>query len=356
MPTLQATLSIVQNYLATYNSLLPLFDSKTVLQIIRSWYQIRESRNAVNSALLNVVLALAQHTSAPGHFADGNNASMYLSNAQAFLTEVITHDIELINVQVILGLAILFGTADDLTPALTLVATGLRLAQKLGLHNSRGSEHLDPSLALQRSRVFWVAYILDRDISLRAGLAPIQLDTDIDLDLPPYGVENDRHLQFVPTSNSKWDFFRARVDLASIQGKVYDCVYSASARKYSREQKAESIASIFRLLDVWTSQIPCEFQEAALLQGDVAGLSQYLCVLYSIRLSCRTLVSFASYQDSFHYSRWLGHLQRYGDKVATGQLISYAPLPFGWQTLVAESREFLILFEKFGSKDPLFIQ
>ncbi|KAK2781193.1 hypothetical protein FQN53_000737 [Emmonsiellopsis sp. PD_33] len=355
LPPYQDVLPFFEHYLATFNAVLPLFCPGTLMETVRSWYQNPHSKDPVIWALINVVLALAHHISRPGELTPIGNPATYLNNAQSVLTEVIMRDTDLVNVQVLLGLVILFWTADDLSPALILIATALRLAHKLGLHTRKRSQHLSLGAALQRNRVFWIAYILDRDISLFARQAPIQLDSDIDLDLPPFEAKDDlTGFVFAADGHAKLNFFRARVELARIQGKVYECVYSASSQNSTSEERARNVAHISSMLDCWTSQIPSEFHTATLLQTDAYGLSRHMCILYSTRLSCRALISFASTWDSFHYSKWIGRWQDYGGKVVAGQAVSHAPVPQGWQTLVDECREYMRLHATVSLKDTFF--
>ncbi|KAK6074868.1 fungal specific transcription factor [Seiridium cupressi] len=356
LPPYMDVLPVVEHYLATFNSILPLFHPGTLLQKVQTWYQNPHSRNPVIWALINVVLALGHHTSRPCDTSLIGNAVTYLNNAQSVLTEVIMRDADLANVQVLLGLVVLFWTADDLGPALYLVSTALRLAHRLGFHSRKHSYQLSPIEALQRNRVFWIAYILDRDISLRDRLPPVQLDKDIDLDLPPFEAKDDlTGFIFAADGHTKMNFFRSRVDLATIQGKVYECVYSASAQKSTSEERAQHVAHISHMLDDWTSKIPPEFHTTKLLQADMPGLSRYFCLLYSTGLSCRALISFASAWDSFHYSRWMGHMKDYGGKVTAGQVILRAPVPQGWHTLVNECREYMRLHATVVPIDTFFI-
>ncbi|KAI0887886.1 fungal-specific transcription factor domain-containing protein [Annulohypoxylon maeteangense] len=307
--------------------------------------------------MINVVLALAHHTSRSGDITSTGSTETYLNNAQSVLTQVIMRETTLINVQILIGMVILFWTADDLRPALVLIATALRLAHRLGFHSRKSSENLGQTESIQQNRVFWMAYILDRDMSLYSKLAPVQLDSEIDLDLPPLEAEDDlAGFIFAPDGCTKMNFFRARVELARIQGKVYECVYSAAAQKASSEEKSQNIAQVFAILNTWSSQIPQEFSASILSQANMPVLSRYLCILYSTRLSCRALVSFASTCDSFHYSRWMGHLRDYGGKVAAGQEASHAPMPQGWQILVEECREYMTLSTTVVPRDNFFIR
>lgn len=357
LPSLQEVLPVVERYLATFNSILPLFHPATLLQTVKNWYQNPHSRDPVTWAIINVVLAVIHHTSGPNDWLPIGNTATYLNNIKSVLTEIIMRDTGLANVQIVLGLAILFWSAEDSGPALILIGTALRLAHSLGLHTRKSSRHYSSTLALQRTRVFWIAYILDRDISLQSKLAPVQLDSDIDLDLPPSEAEDDlAGFVFAADGQTKINYFRARVELARIQGYVYDSIYSVSAQNQSSEERAQSTARIIRLLDDWSSRIPLGFHSETLSQSNYPELSRYFCILYSTRLSCRALLSYGSASDSYHYSEWMQRLQDYGGEVATGRVISRAPVPHGWQTLADASREYIRLFRTLTSMDTFFMR
>ena len=202
-----------------------------------------------------------------------------------------------------------------------------------------------------------MAYILDRDISVQARVAPIQLDSDIDLDLPPFELGDDL-AGFIFTANGEasMNFFRARAQLARIQGKVYEYVFSISAQKATHDERASNISHIFHALDDWSDQVPLAFWPSALSQTSSSGLPRYLCMLYAVRLQCRALVSHGCLSDSFHYSRWVADVRDYGEIITAGQdVLSQAPMSQGWETLVDESRAYLELFATVMTKDAFLV-
>lgn len=259
------------------------------------------------------------------------------------------------HVQVLIGLSMLFRTSSEPTPAIVLIATALRLAHKLGLHR-RYPQQYDPGTCQQRDRVFWIAYILDRSISAQARISPIQLDSDIDVDLPPLEPLCGDMGGFVITNDGqpKFNFFRALVQMARIQGFVHKYVYSGSAQKYSATERAHNIAYVLRELDAWTAQIPPDFHPTALLESENSELTRQLCMLFAARLSCRAMVSYGSLRDSFHYSWWVESLQDYGERIAGGDSFGLLENQQGWDALINESREFLTFFMRFGPKDAIF--
>lgn len=353
LPPLQETLPAVETYLATFNSVLPLFHPAKLLHSVKSWYDAPLSqRNCATWAAINVVLALAhRQVSSDQATLPNKNTAHYLHKAQSVLTEVIMGKTDLVSVQLLLGLVILFQGTRNLKPATMLIVVALRLVHELGLHTRRGSESLDPSTALERDRVFWMAYVLDRDISMRTGQPPVQLETDIDLELPSFEPEDGAGLVFTANHCSNLNFFRARVQLARIQGKVYELMLSLPAKNLDSYQRGENMARLHYMLDNWASQIPKKFRPNAILETCEPGSFRNLGILYATHLSCRSQVCRAHIMET----QWLESLQDFGQKPMQQRIIEPVLLPQGWQGFVAESREYMRLFMGIERKDPAFV-
>ncbi|KAI0436762.1 hypothetical protein F4803DRAFT_541156 [Xylaria telfairii] len=355
LESLHDVLPVVEWYLTTSNSFLPLFDPSSLLTAVKDWYCKPHAREPAVWAMINVVIALAHHNGYSGRKPHSINDTTYIKNAQSVLTDAIAHETSLTHIQVLIGLSMLFRTSSEPTPAVVLIATALRLAHKLGLHRKSLDQH-DSALRLQRDRVFWIAYILDRSISTQTSISPVQRDSDIDLDLPPLEPVDDDLAGFVITNDgrTKFNFLRASVQMARIQGLVHDYVYSVPGQNSSPTEKARNIALIHQELDAWTTQVPPEFHPTALQQSGSFDVSRHFCMAYSARLSCRVFVSYGTAADRYHYSKWVENLQNYGASLAAGQSVSRAPDQQGWLTLINQSREFLKLFMKFKSRDAVF--
>jgi hypothetical protein len=149
----------------------------------------------------------------------------------------------------------------------------MRLAHKIGLHSRASSQHLDSSTIRQRSCVFWIAYILDKHLSICTKQPSIQLDDDIDIDLPSpefdghqldkaHILENTMHeTGIIATVNgaARINYFLARIQLAVIEGGIYDYLYSVRSQKRSHEERARALESVARALELWSAAIPPEF-------------------------------------------------------------------------------------------------
>ncbi|TRX96307.1 hypothetical protein FHL15_002579 [Xylaria flabelliformis] len=348
-------LPVVEWYLTTSNSFLPLFDPSALLTAVKDWYYKPHTRQPAVWAMINVVLALAHHNGYSGRNSRSINDTTYIKNAQSVLSDAIAQKTNLTHVQVLIGLSMLFRTANEPTPAVVLIATAIRLAQKLGLHRKSLDRH-DSALRLQKERVFWIAYILDRSISAQTAISPVQRDIDIELDLPPLEPVNDDLAGFVVLSDghTKFNFLRASIQMARIQGLVHESIYSAPGQNRSSTQKAHNIRLIHQELDAWTAQVPLEFHPTTLQLSERPEVLRHFCMVYSARLSRRAFISYGTAADIYHYSHWIQRLQNYGESLAAGQVISRTQDHQGWLTLVNESRDFLKLFLTVQSRDAIF--
>ncbi|KIW72367.1 hypothetical protein, variant 2 [Phialophora macrospora] len=354
MPPFQEVLSATEAYLTTLNAILPLFHPGRLLQLIHNWYAYPGRRERTTWAAINVVLALAHRRIPSDEATLRESAAHYLHNAQTVLSEVIMGNADLLNVQILIGMVLLFQGAQDLKPATMLIAIALRLAHELGLH-TRSAECLDTSQVLERDRVFWIAYILDRDISLRTSRPPVQREADIDLEWPSAQPEDGAGNVAQADGTFPFNFFQCRVRLARIQGEVYDFMVATRAGTMDNDQRDENIVRLNHILDDWISSIPPPFQPSSVLQAGQPNLCRNFAVLYSTHVACRTYV----YRAHAMASRWMQSLQSFGRTVTRQGYIVPVPLPTpslqDWEKLVDESRGYMRLFWAVERRDPAFI-
>jgi hypothetical protein len=300
------------------------------------------------------VLALAHRQGLAGSN-NTHNSVDYLNKAESVLSTVVLGDIQLLNIQVLVGMVMLHQESQDLQHALILIATTMRLAHKIGLHNRASSEHLDPVSARQRAYVFWMAYILDKDLSMRSKMPSIQLDDDIDLDLPSHesfeyqindgiGVNDTSICAGVVTTmdeNVKLNYFVTRIQLAVIEGGVYDYLYSTRSQKRSAEERSHALESVACALNTWKASIPAEFSASMALDRVTPGILRFLGVWHSTSMLCTTLLN----QANAWNVQWVGSIRKYARD-------GTAPtLPSQWEALVDEARDLAVLLRALPAPD-----
>jgi hypothetical protein len=353
LPPLGQVLPIVQNYLQDFNSVLPLFHADTLLRSVHDCYSVGPlQRDPVVWAAINVVLALARrHNFVASH--DVPSSATCLSRAESVLSRVMLGNVQLLNIQVLVGMVMLVQASQDPKPALLLIGTTVRLAHTIGLHDQTYSAHLDSLQVRQRAYVFWLVYILDKDLSMRAKLPSIQVDDDINLPLPsPTVLQYDDRSQINNTDDAmgivttadgtvKMNYLTARIQLAAIQGGVYDYIYSTRAQKRSPEERTHALQSVACALEQWKASIPSEFNASAGSRRVASSILRFLGLLHSTSMACTTLI----YQAHAWDIEWIASIRRYGTQ-------GIEPvLPPKWEVLVGEARDLLVLFGVLGETD-----
>lgn len=81
-------------------------------------------------------------------------------------------------------------------------------------------EHDNPSLKEHKNRLFWSIYCIDKALSLRLGRASTIQDYDISLSWSASAL---------PGTDQFGDIYILWIQLARIQGKVYEKLYSPAA-------------------------------------------------------------------------------------------------------------------------------
>ncbi|KAM0354959.1 hypothetical protein ACHAPU_000800 [Fusarium lateritium] len=337
---------MIGTFLNTFNSVLPLFHPDSLLRLVGETYALQpRQRDPVAWAAINVVLALACQQIPSGEETDLQYgiASDYLNKAQSVTWAVTIGETRLLNIQTLVGMAMVLQTMSDMTPASIIIAAAMRLIHKMGLHDRRSTEHLDATERTQHARVFWLAYILDKDLSMRTKQPSFQLDDDIDLDLPvsAAAIENgDSGSGIVVTvnGNTQMDYFLARVQLAHIQGNVYDHLFSTRASKSSPDERRVIREGIVNALDEWKASIPADFNATNVIAttNNNPSMAAFICNIHTTSLLCLVLNTRSHAWDE----QWVIGMR---DHSRGTRLLE---LPSEWTTMVGQARDCMVLYEQ----------
>jgi hypothetical protein len=192
-------------------------------------------------------------------------------------------------------------------PSFFLVAAAIRLAHSIGLHKKFSAYGLNPSEVEQRKRVFWIAYMLDKDICLRSGRPPIQDDDDMNIDLPhedpPDNIGN------IPLADGKGkvNLFRLMCTFAVIASKVYKNLYSVKASKQTDGELLNTIGELDRELEEWKDNIPIDFRPEHEIKASHTPLILHVVVLHFAYYNCLTTI----HRMSVHHGFWTSRLSNY---------------------------------------------
>ncbi|KAG5767784.1 hypothetical protein H9Q72_004481 [Fusarium xylarioides] len=253
----------VDHYFTTFNGVIPLFQQPEFMKLLSTWYKQPETRDRASWAAIQTVMAIGYRTpqlslrdSQSVHI---EKADQCLRNAQTVVSELVTRDEDLLGVQILLGIVMLFQNSRDPKPASVLIGTAVRLAHRLKLHSQEAAMQFPAAEAEQRSRVFWIAYTLDKDICLRAQTPSCQFDEDIDISLPALAPPDSVGLIWTQNGQVHFNYHRRRVELAYIQGKVYDLLYSNRSTKVTAQERQRRVTRLQSILDQWYERIPNVF-------------------------------------------------------------------------------------------------
>ena len=208
-------------------------------------------------ACLNVVLALTnqfQHGTAQDMKEDFETKGFF-QTAFAVVGQLMTMHVTLWSVQALLGMALVIQGTPNQGPVSLLISAAMRLAHRMGLHKRCQNPNISAAEIEERKRVFWIAYSLDKDLSLQMGQPSAQDDDDMDVELPS---ETDSSLIY-PGESTEMFFFNLRARLAMIQGQIYKRLYSVKATKQAVAERVVAARELEAMLQSWRASVPIEF-------------------------------------------------------------------------------------------------
>jgi hypothetical protein len=114
------------------------------------------------------------------------------------------------------------------------------MVQTLGWHRSLSTKYDNESLRQQKRVIFWMLYVIDKNLSLRLGQASLIQDYDIDLPLPR--ADHSSAL----TSMSRIGLW---VDAARVMDLVYQQLYSPGALKQTDSVRFQAVQQLLLEVD-----------------------------------------------------------------------------------------------------------
>ncbi|KAH6876332.1 fungal-specific transcription factor domain-containing protein [Thelonectria olida] len=358
LPPLEEILPTVDHYFSMFNLVIPLFHQPTFMKMLRAWYTDRTQRDRGTWAAVQIVLALGfrtpRLTATDTPAVQTEKADICLKNAQSIVSELVTREGDLLGVQILVGIVMLFQNSRDPKPAAVIIGTAVRLAHRLRLHAQDSVQWFTKEEAEQRSRVFWLVYTLDKDISLRALTPSTQFDDDIDIPLPALAPADSAGLIWTQNGQMYFNYHRRRVELAHIEGKVYDLLYSNRATKVKGLERQQRVGRLQAMLDKWYERIPTVFHIDRV--ADNVGPAQL--IQLTKMHHAYLLAEVMTHGVYSHNADWVKRISSFSraaiEDIAQGNhkngtpschRSQSAPLPEGWSKCVEISRGCMRLFQ-----------
>ncbi|KAK4165571.1 fungal-specific transcription factor domain-containing protein [Cladorrhinum sp. PSN259] len=361
LPPIETILPTMDHYFTQINRVIPLFSQPQVTRLLNEWYTYPSRRTNAAWAAVNIILALGSRLpTTPILDMDFQNETapfgQYLTNAQSVLSELVVRDQDLLGLQTLLGLVLLYQTLPDPRPGTVLIGAAVRLVHRLRMQSRDDIRILYPAEeGLHRTRLFWITYFLDKEISMRHHTPSMQLDADIDQDLPSPDPADGMGDIFTLNGKVRVNYLRLRVRLAHIHGRIYDLLYSTRSSKISKVERQARVVRLSYLLENWRSSVPVEMQPG--MMGDHLGRMGlvFMASMHCSYVACMIMVHGVwSYQ-----AEWVKKVSSYSqialkDNDTEGArccTLQNPPLPSAWKRCVQIARECLRMISKIPQSD-----
>ncbi|EEP80649.1 conserved hypothetical protein [Uncinocarpus reesii 1704] len=310
LPPRDEALSLFRDYFENFNCVFPLFHEPTFMHLVERQYSRDPYEGSGWWASINVALAIAHRLRVMSNLVpqeEDKKAWLYLKNAMGVLTELTMRNTDLLSVQALLGMALFLQGTPNPQPSFFLVAAAIRLSHSIGLHKRGSGFGLNPVELEQRKRVFWIAYMLDKDICLRSGRPPVQDDDDMNVELP--SEDPPDNIGNVPLSDgkSKVNLFRLMCLFGTIESKVYKQLYSTKAARQSDGELLNTIGELDRELEQWKDSIPLDFRPEYEIKATHRPLILPIVVLHFAYYNCLTTI----HRMSVHHGYWTSRLSNF---------------------------------------------
>ena len=313
LPGRQECYALLKDYFENFNCMFPLFHEPTFMHLVDKHYSLDPYEGSGWWASLNVALAIAHRLRVMSNVVgqeEDDHAWGYLKNAMAVFTELTMRNTDLLSVQALLGMALFLQGTPNPQPSFFLVAAAIRLAHSIGLHKRGSGFNLNAVENEQRKRVFWIAYLLDKDICLRSGRPPAQDDDDMNVELPSEDPpDNVGNIPLAKEIDGKrtMNLFKLMCTFAQIQSRVYKQLYSVTASRQSDGELLNTIGDLDAQLEEWKDSIPIDFRPEHEINAAHTPLILHVVVLHFAYYNCLTTI----HRMSVHHGYWTSRLSDY---------------------------------------------
>ncbi|KAK2771023.1 fungal specific transcription factor [Colletotrichum kahawae] len=224
LPPWTEALSLVNAFFEQDHMALRVFHAPAFIALLGQQYSGESEKSPAWWTAFNAVLAISHRRRVEeGTSTDKELMWSYAANALDTVLDILLRATQLMSVQALLTLAWFFLGTPNPQPSFMLVANAIRLAHSIGLHRKNCGTSLSPLERATRINVFWLAFSLDRELSLRTGRPPAQDFGDFDVDLPNLQLQPDCGNSVSRGASS--NVFLAGARLAVIQAKLYSEIY-----------------------------------------------------------------------------------------------------------------------------------
>ncbi|CAK7222929.1 hypothetical protein SEUCBS140593_005068 [Sporothrix eucalyptigena] len=310
LPSKPEALSLLKDFFENFNCMFPLFHQPTFMHLVERQYSNDPYEGSGWWASLNVALAIAHRLRVMSNLVpqeEDDKAWAYLKNAMAVFSELAMRNTDLLSVQALLGMALFMQGTPNPQPTFLLIAAAIRLSHSIGLHKKGTGFNLNPIEIEQRKRVFWIGYMLDKDLCLRSGRPPAQDDDDMNVELPDADPADNIGNIPLGDGKGKMNLFRVMCEFALIESKVYKRLYSTKATKQTVGELLNTIGELDQELEDWKDSIPIDFRPEHEIKASHTPLILHIVMLHFTYYNCLTTI----HRMCVHHGYWTSRLSNY---------------------------------------------
>ena len=310
LPPKPEAMSLLQDYFENFNCMFPLFHQPTFMHLVERQYSSDPYQGSGWWASLNCALAISHRLRVMSNLvpqAEDEKAWAYLKNAMGVFSELTMRNTDLLSVQALLGMALFMQGTPNPQPTSLLIAAAIRLSHSIGLHKRGTGFNLNPIEIEQRKRVFWIAYMLDKDLCLRSGRPAAQDDDDMNVELPD--ADPPDNIGNIPLADGKgkMNLFRVICEFTVIESNVYKRLYSTKATKQSAGELLNTIGELDQELEEWKDKIPIDFRPEHEIKASHTPLILHVVMLHFTYYNCLTTI----HRMSIHHGFWTSRLSNF---------------------------------------------
>ncbi|EFX02513.1 fungal specific transcription factor [Grosmannia clavigera kw1407] len=310
LPPKAEALSLLKDFFENFNCMFPLFHHPTFMHLVERQYSKDPYQGSGWWASLNVALAIAHRLRVMSNLVpqeEDDKAWAYLKNAMAVFSELAMRNTDLLSVQALLGMALFMQGTPNPQPTFLLIAAAIRLSHSIGLHKKGTGFNLNPIEIEQRKRVFWIGYMLDKDLCLRSGRPPAQDDDDMNVELPDADPADNIGNIPLADGKGKMNLFRVMCEFATIESRVYKRLYATKATKQTIGELLNTIGELDQQLEDWKDRIPIDFRPEHEIKASHTPLILHVVMLHFTYYNCLTTI----HRMCVHHGYWTSRLSDY---------------------------------------------
>ncbi|EPS44284.1 hypothetical protein H072_1723 [Dactylellina haptotyla CBS 200.50] len=311
LPSKAEAEAYAKEYFSTVNLLFPLYHQETFESMLEEHYSDNPPKGSGWFASLSMVLAMGSRIrgsklKTPSADEESRGWKLF-QNAMCLYPVLTLQNTDILSIQALLAMALfLQGTANP-QPLYNIIAAAVRVAFSIGLHRRADAFGFGREEAEHRKRVFWIAYLIDKDIALRSGRPSTINEEDVNVELPEEESFDGLGVINLSGGRGRVNLFRRNCRFAQIQSRVYMQLYSAKAAKQSDGELLNTIGDLDRELEDWRDSMPLDFRPEHEISDAYLDTHMPIVLMHFSYFNCLATI----HRMSIAHSYWTNRLAQY---------------------------------------------